>query len=138
MDRSSRFGSRSCDYFALFRLAFATATPHGLTSPHDTNSQVHSSKGTQSQDCSRSYGLYANGFRFYFTPLSGFFSPFPHGTCPLSVTREYLDLAGGPARFTRDFSGPVLLGILRISQSCFDYRGVTFCAGSFQILHLQH
>ena len=29
---------------------------------------------------------------------------------PLSVTREYLGLAGGPARFTRDFSGPVLLG----------------------------
>src|ERR1700733_13937355 len=33
---------------ALFRLAFATATPHGLTSPHATNSQAHSSKGTPS------------------------------------------------------------------------------------------
>src|SRR5215203_1489413 len=29
---------------------------------------------------------------------------------PLSVTREYLGLTGGPARFTQDFSGPVLLG----------------------------
>ena len=34
--------------FALFGLAFATATPHGLTSPHTTNSQAHSSKGTPS------------------------------------------------------------------------------------------
>ena len=33
---------------ALFRLAFATAPPHGLTSPHATNSQAHSSKGTPS------------------------------------------------------------------------------------------
>jgi hypothetical protein len=33
---------------ALFGLAFATATPHGLTSPHTTNSQAHSSKGTPS------------------------------------------------------------------------------------------
>ena len=46
MDRSLRFGSRSCHYNALFRLAFATTTPHGLTSRQNTNSQAHSSKGT--------------------------------------------------------------------------------------------
>src|SRR5690349_22021605 len=43
---------------ALLRLAFATATPPGLTSPHTTNSQAHSSKGTPSPlkaltDCRR-------------------------------------------------------------------------------------
>ena len=48
MGRSLRFGSRPRDYNALFRLAFATATPHGLTSPRITNSQAHSSKGTPS------------------------------------------------------------------------------------------
>src|ERR1044071_2271904 len=48
MARSPRFGSRTRDSNALFRLAFATATPHGLTSPHATNSQAHSSKGTPS------------------------------------------------------------------------------------------
>ena len=37
----------------------------------------------------------------YFTPSTGFFSSFPHGTCSLSVTREYLGLEGGPAGFTR-------------------------------------
>src|SRR5690606_5239999 len=53
MDRSLRFGSRTRDYpnqwYALFGLAFATATPHGLTSPRIANSQAHSSKGTPSQ-----------------------------------------------------------------------------------------
>src|SRR3954466_10491226 len=34
MGRSPRFGSTACDSNALFRLAFATAPPHGLTSPH--------------------------------------------------------------------------------------------------------
>src|ERR1044072_4545114 len=33
---------------ALCGLAFATATPPGLTSPRTTNSQAHSSKGTPS------------------------------------------------------------------------------------------
>ena len=75
--------------------------------------------------------MYANGFRYYFTPLPGYFSPFPHGTCPLSVTREYLGLAGGPARFTRDFSGPELLGIPLDSRCSFGYGGVTLYAGPF-------
>src|ERR671917_1759045 len=48
MARSLRFGSRPRDSHALFGLAFATATPHGLTSPRSTNSQAHSSKGTPS------------------------------------------------------------------------------------------
>ena len=112
MDRSLRFGSRARDSNALLGLAFATATPHGLTSPRTTNSQAHSSKGTPSPHPKgqSSDGLYAAGFRYYFTPLPGYFSPFPHGTCPLSVTKEYLGLADGPARFTRNFRGSALLG----------------------------
>ena len=45
-------------------------------------------------------------------PCSGYFSPFPHGTSPLSVSQEYLALPDGAGRFERDFSGPVLLRIL--------------------------
>src|SRR3982751_459580 len=48
MGRTLRFGSRSRHCNALFRLAFATASPHGLTSRRNTNSQAHSSKGTPS------------------------------------------------------------------------------------------
>src|SRR5208282_1049963 len=48
-------------------------------------------------------------FQVSFTPLSGCFSPFPHGTCSLSVTREYLGLEGGPPMFRQDFTCPALL-----------------------------
>ena len=40
------------------------------------------------------------------------FSPFPHGTGPLSVSREYLALPDGPGRFAQDSSCPALLRIL--------------------------
>ena len=56
---------------------------------------------------------------FYFTPLSGFFSPFPRGTGSLSVTQEYLALRGGPRGFIRDSTCPELLGI---QLGCFDCR----------------
>jgi hypothetical protein len=40
MRRSLRFGSTACDSNALFRLAFATAPPPGLTSPHTTTRRL--------------------------------------------------------------------------------------------------
>ena len=39
------------------------------------------------------------------------FSPFPHGTGTLSVSREYLALPDGPGGFTQDSSCPALLRI---------------------------
>ena len=53
-------------------------------------------------------------------PCSGFFSPFPHGTGSLSVSREYLALRDGPRRFTQNSSCSALLRIpLGFgSQSC--------------------
>lgn len=36
-------------------------------------------------------------------PFLGFFSPFPHGTCTLSVIEEYLGLEGGPPFSRRRF-----------------------------------
>src|SRR5947207_13115231 len=48
-----------------------------------------------------------------------FFSPFPRGTCSLSVANEYLGLRGGPRRFIRSFMCIVFLrkslGVLRFS-----------------------
>ena len=44
-------------------------------------------------------------------PCSGYFSPFPHGTCTLSVSREYLALPDGSGRFRQDFTCPALLRI---------------------------
>ena len=48
-------------------------------------------------------------------PALGCFSPVPHGTRPLSVTRESFALEGGPPSFTPDYSSRALL---RISTSC--------------------
>ena len=59
----------------------------------------------------RSDRLRAHGFRVYFTPLPGFFSPFPHGTRSLSVSWECLALADGPACFAQGFSRPALLRV---------------------------
>ena len=42
-------------------------------------------------------------------PCQGCFSPFPHGTRSLSVSREYLALPDGPGGFTQDSSCPALL-----------------------------
>ena len=41
--------------------------------------------------------------------LSDCFSPFPHGTGSLSMTRLYLALAGSPARFPPTFLDPTVL-----------------------------
>ena len=45
-------------------------------------------------------------------PCKGYFSPFPHGTGSLSVTREYLALGDGPPGFRRNFSCSAVLRIL--------------------------
>ena len=44
-------------------------------------------------------------------PSQGFFSPFPHGTGSLSVTKEYLALRDGPRGFSRDFTCPAILRV---------------------------
>ena len=54
-------------------------------------------------------------------PLSGCFSPFPHGTCALSVIEEYLGLEGGPPMFRQGFTCPALLE----SHACITPTGLT-------------
>ena len=64
-------------------------------------------------------------------PALGCFSPVPHGTRPLSVTRESLALEGGPPSFTPDSSSRALL---RNSTGpvLFAYRAVTVYGAPFQ------
>jgi hypothetical protein len=54
---------------------------------------------------------------FYFTPLPGFFSPFPRGTGSLSVTQEYLALRDGSRGFTR--------GIYRATRDSASIRSLS-------------
>src|SRR5260370_9912953 len=113
------------------RFRYGYPTRVNLATHH--NSQAHSSKGTRSLHVSSKADTLPRlvGTRFqvlFHDPSPGHFSPFPHGTCSLSVTRAYLGLGCGPAGFTRDFSGPVLLGIPPGSRLSFVYGGVTPCA----------
>lgn len=67
--------------------------------------------------------LVGTRFQVLFHSPPGVLFTIPSRYYPLSVTREYLGLAGGPARFTRDFSGPVLLGCLSNEPLMFRLRG---------------
>ena len=62
-------------------------------------------------------------------PLSGCFSPFPHGTSSLSVMHEYLGLESGLPIFRQDFTCPALLKDI---GSHYAYGAVTHYGPTFQ------
>ena len=73
-----------------------------------------------------------HSFRYYFTPLSGYFSPFPHGTSSLSVIGVYLALEDGPPSFLRNSTCSVVLGTLEGRHIFFVYGAITLYGSSFQ------
>ena len=110
--RSLGFASAPFDLGALFRLAFASATHLlMLNLAKKNNSQVHYAKGTQSPHVGAPTACRQTGSGSIALLCSRSFSPFPHGTCSLSVTREYLALRDGPRRFRQDYTCPALLRI---------------------------
>ena len=113
MARSLSFGSTALYFFALLRLAFASAPYFLLNLAQYHNSPAHSAKGTLSPFNGLELFVSIWFQILYFTPLPGFFSPFPHGTCSLSVTREYLALRDGPRCFRQ---GSTCLAVLRIPR----------------------
>jgi hypothetical protein len=148
MDRSLGFGSTPCDYHhhysghALFRLAFATAPGvNPLTSPHGSNSPAHSTKGTQSGIPTRGIALsrlVSTRFQVLLTPRLGCFSPFPHGTCSLSVTKSiqaWTMVCPDSHRIPRV---PWYLGTLKGGRLPFAYGAVTLCGRLFQCRSARH
>ena len=120
---------------ALFRLGFPTATPHGLTSPRTATRRLILQKARGHPG--RLPRLVGTRFQALFhDPSPGCFSSFPHGTSSLSVTREYLALASGLARFTRNFTGSVLLGNTPRRQRGFAYGTVTRYGQTLQTVPL--
>src|SRR3954452_9938318 len=65
-------------------------------------------------------------------PAQGCFSPVPHGTRPLSVTRESLALEGGPPSFTPGLSYRALLRNSTSLRPVFTYRALTVSGAPFQ------
>jgi hypothetical protein len=73
----SASGLEHATMIALFGLAFATATPPGLTSPRTANSQAHSSKGTPSPHKVRLRRLVGTRFQVLFHSPPGVLFTFP-------------------------------------------------------------
>ena len=113
MGRSLSFASAPSNYIALLRLAFASAASvnrinlateeqlvGSLCKRHAVTTEVAPTV------CKRTVSGTIS------LPCSGCFSPFPHGTCSLSVSQEYLALPDGAGSFNGSFTGSHLLRIL--------------------------
>ena len=125
---------------ALFGLALATATPHGLTSRHATDSQAHSSKGTPPPPHTRCVKALTACKR----PVSGTISLPSRGTFHHSLTvlstighQEVFRQPSGLGRFTQDSTSPVLLGHHpRHAPTSSAYGGITHYATPSQTIQL--
>ena len=122
MDRSPGFGSTSCNYIALFRLAFASA-PYlqYLTSQHNATRRSVLQK-VQGRTSIVLPLLVNTGFQVLFHSPPGVLFTFPSRYYALSVTISYLGLGGGPPGFPPDSSCPAVLWY-RLAVSAFRLRG---------------
>ena len=108
---------------AVLKTRFRCGSLPSLTSPRIVTRWLILQKARRHtvkrcSDCS-----WARGFRRCFTPLSGCFSPFPHGTGSLSVAGECSALEGGPPCFARGFTCPALLWAGDPLPATFRVRG---------------
>ncbi len=98
-----------------------------------SDSLAHSSIGTPLPRQRRgSDSLIAYGFRYYFIPLPGCFSPFPRGTGSLSITNRYLALDHSRPGFLPRFTyKAVLENNHHRAITPFAYRAFTFSGSCF-------
>ncbi len=109
-DRSLGFGSTARDY-APYSDSVSLRLPYTVKLATDSKSLTHYTKGTQSPLRASTACTYTVSGSISL-PSPGFFSPFPHGTCSLSVGQEYLALEDGPPMFRQGFSCPALLNFI--------------------------
>lgn len=134
-------GPERATTLALFGLALATATPHGLTSRHATDSQAHSSKGTPPPPHTNAWKALTACKR----PVSGTISLPSRGTFHHSLTvlstighQEVFRQPSGLGRFTQDSTSSVLLGHHpRHTPTSSAYGGITHYATPSQTIQLQ-
>lgn len=93
-------------------------------------SPAHSSTGTRSEKKPPPTACQLTVSCSFSLPYGGSISPFHRCTSSLSVTQEYLALRGGPRRFTRDSTCPMLLGIFQL-EKVFDYWTFTIYGAGF-------
>src|ERR687889_1275834 len=110
---------------ALFGLAFATATPHGLTSPRTTNSQAHSSKGTQSPrtEILRLSRLVGTRFQVLFHSPPGVLFTFPSRYLSAIGHQGVFRLSGWSRQIHTEFHGLGATWDTTREGLCFRVRG---------------
>ena len=96
--------------------------PYSVKLATERKSLTHYTKGTQSPR-KEAPTVCMHTVSGLFTPLPGFFSPFPHGTSSLSVDHEYLALEDGPPMFRQGFTCPALLVASSVPPPGFRVRG---------------
>jgi hypothetical protein len=96
----------------------------------NTNSLTHYTRGTPSHRMGAPTACKHLVSGSISLPLSGFFSPFLHSTCSLSVDREYLALEDGPPIFRQGFTCPALL---KSQSDIYPYGTITHYGTPFQM-----
>jgi hypothetical protein len=110
MDRSPGFGSITYNYRPIqTRFPFGSSAPH-LNLAVYNNSPVRSTKSNRSHIYVLPTSVSA-WFQVLFHSPPGVLFTFPSRYYPLSVTKEYLALGGGPPCFPPDFTCPAVLWI---------------------------
>jgi hypothetical protein len=94
-----------------FKTRFRCASTYRLKLARKTKSLTHYTKGTPSPRKAAPTACRRPVSGTVSLPSSGCFSPFPHGTCTLSVSKEYLAFEGGPPIFRQDCTCPALLNV---------------------------
>ena len=115
------------------KTCFRCAYTYRLKLARKINSLTHYTKGTQSPHMGAPTVCRHPVSESISLLLSRFFSPFPYGTCSLSVTKEYLGLEGGPPMFKQDFSCPALLKDYNLA---FAYGAITLSGRPFHAVLL--
>ena len=113
---------------------FRCAYTYRLKLARKINSLTHYTKGTRSPHKEAPTACRHPVSGTVSLPSSGCFSPFPHGTCSLSVVEEYLGLEGGPPTFRQDFTCPALLVSAPLSHL---YGAITHSGPTFQKVPVQ-
>src|SRR6187431_1462331 len=133
MDRSLRFGSWSCHSIALLGLAFATASPHGLTSRHNANSQAHSSKGTLSQRPKSSLQRFVGTwFQVLFHSPPGVLFTFPSRYLSAIGHQGVFRLNGWSRQIHTEFQGFRVTWDTTQQSWAYTYGAITLYGATFQ------
>ena len=133
MDRSPGFGSTSCNFSpSSDSLSLRLRSSQTLTLPHNVTRRSVLQK-VRGRTLIVLPLLVNTGFQVLFHSPPGVLFTFPSRYYPLSVTKSYLALGGGPPCFPPDYSCPVVLWF-RLQPSPFRLRGFYALWRDFPIL----